>query len=77
MICNTPPSEYSTTIDSSFGQLYAATSVLGYRDENLNFIDAQIAPEPGTLSLMLGALLASLWLRMRRMESTPAGANRS
>jgi hypothetical protein len=43
----------------------------------LNFIDAQIAPEPGTLSLMLGALLASLWLRMRRMESTPAGANRS
>ena len=76
-ICNTPPSEYSTTIDSSFGQLYAATSVLGYRDENLNFIEAQIAPEPSTLSLMLGALLASLllrmrWLRMRRMESTPA-----
>ena len=40
---------------------------------NMNHVDFG----PSTLSLMLGALLASLllrmrWLRMRRMESTPA-----
>jgi hypothetical protein len=71
--CSMPPSEYSSTTNSSFGQLFGDTSVVGIDNENLNFIEAQIAPEPGTLSLMLGALLASLLLRMRRSEAAPAG----
>jgi hypothetical protein len=70
--CRMPPSEYSSTSNSSFGQLFGDTSVVGIDDENLNFIEAQIAPEPGTLSLMLGALLASLLLRMRRSQAAPA-----
>jgi hypothetical protein len=70
--CAMPPSEYFSTDNSSFGQLFGDTSVVGIDNENLNFIEAQTAPEPGTLSLMLGALLASLWLRMRRSEMAPA-----
>ncbi len=63
--CTIPPSEYSSTLNSSFGQLFADTSVLGTDDENLDFIEDQIAPEPGTLCLMAGALLAALLLRRR------------
>jgi V8-like Glu-specific endopeptidase len=70
--CAVPPSEYSSTNNSSFGQLFGDTSVVGIGNENLNFIETQIAPEPGTISLMLGALLASLLLRMRRSEAAPA-----
>lgn len=63
--CSTPPSEYSSTLNSSFGQLFGDTSVLGTGDENLDFIEAQVSPEPGTLCLFSGALLAGLLLRRR------------
>lgn len=63
--CNMPPAEYSSTLNSSFGDLFGDTSVLGVDDENLDFIEDEVAPEPGTLCLMAGALLASLLLRRR------------
>jgi hypothetical protein len=67
--CDMPPAEYSSTINSSFGELFADTSVLGVNDENLDFIEDATAPEPGTLCLMAGALLASLLLRMHPWQS--------
>jgi len=45
------------TPDSSFGGIFADTSVYA----NLSWIEAQEAPEPGTLALMTGALLG-IWL---------------
>ena len=62
-ICATPPS-LSTSNNSYFGEMYADTSVY----PNLNWIQAQEAPEPRTLSLMLGALVASLMLRARAVR---------
>jgi V8-like Glu-specific endopeptidase len=70
--CSTTYSEYSTVANSSFGQLYAATSILGAGNENLNFLQTNTAPEPGTLSPTLGALLVAFMLRMRRAKSGSA-----
>jgi V8-like Glu-specific endopeptidase len=60
------------TPNSSFGQIYADTSVYA----NLSWIEAETTsvPEPRTLSLMLGALLLSMLLRPLRSYSMSARA---
>jgi hypothetical protein len=55
------------TANSSFGDLFGVTAV----EPNLTFIESNsaIAPEPGTIWLILAALLGCLIMRMRRFVS--------
>jgi V8-like Glu-specific endopeptidase len=56
--CAVPPA-LSTTNNSSFGDLFGDTGV----NSNLSWIEDQEAPEPRTLSMMVGAIMAALLLR--------------